>query len=82
MASTSSAWIPDEISLEAFNSNFLQRHSSSASAILAVAKVHRATKAPQDVVDNTLFTLFTPDVHLDVKVSQILLTLAPFLTFF
>ncbi|EIN08866.1 N-terminal acetyltransferase A auxiliary subunit [Punctularia strigosozonata HHB-11173 SS5] len=67
VVSCSSDLIPDGTSLETYNSNFLQRHSTSPTAILAASRVYRAMKSPQDVVDSTLFALFNPDVRPDVQ---------------
>ncbi|KAJ6486930.1 NMDA receptor-regulated protein 1-domain-containing protein [Mycena sanguinolenta] len=48
--------LPDEVSLETFNSQYLQRHSTSAAAILAVTKVMVKLQTPREQVEETLFT--------------------------
>ena len=59
---------PAEVSLDAFNSQYLQRHSSSAPAILASAKVSRDLDAPRDEVENLLFTTLADGVQLGLEV--------------
>ncbi|KAH7882428.1 NMDA receptor-regulated protein 1-domain-containing protein [Phlebopus sp. FC_14] len=51
---------PPEVSLEVFNSQYLQLHSASAKAILACAKVLRDLEHSQEDVENLLFTGLTP----------------------
>lgn len=61
--------LPDELSLELFNSQYLQRHSTDARAILASAKVSRLLNAPKDEVESAVFAALNPDVQLDIKAS-------------
>jgi peptide alpha-N-acetyltransferase len=61
--------LPDEVSLETFNSQYLQRHSASAPAILAVAKVLVKLQTPREQVEETLFTAFDGTASLDIKVG-------------
>lgn len=62
--------LPDELSLELFNSQYLQRHSTDARAILASAKVSRLLNAPKDEVESAVFAALNPDVQLDIKTAQ------------
>jgi N-alpha-acetyltransferase 15/16, NatA auxiliary subunit len=64
-----SSILPDEISLETFNSQYLQRHSSSAAAVLAAAKVSRKLDATREEVEDILFTTLKGDIQLDIKVE-------------
>ena len=57
--------LPEEVSLELFNSQYLQKHSSSAMAVLAHAKVAQISKAPQDEVESILLTVLREPVQLD-----------------
>ncbi|KAK0446042.1 NMDA receptor-regulated protein 1-domain-containing protein [Desarmillaria tabescens] len=66
--------LPEEISLETFNSQYLQRHPSSQQAILAVAKVSQMLQAPLDEVENVLFSALGPDAKLDLESSQAILS--------
>ncbi|CAK5272671.1 unnamed protein product [Mycena citricolor] len=63
--------LPTDVSLEAFNSQYLQRHSTSAPAVLAVSKVSAKLGAP---ADETVFSVFNPDVTLTVKDAQSILS--------
>lgn len=63
------ALLPDELSLEVFNSQYLQRHPGNAKVILAAAKsMHRLNSTMQEVED-TIFGVLNPEVNLDVRVS-------------
>lgn len=61
--------LPDEVSMEAFNSQYLQRHSSRADAVLAAAKVSRTLGAPREEVEASLFNALNADVELRLEVS-------------
>ncbi len=61
--------LPDEVSLEVFNSQYLQLHSSRADAILAAAKVSRALDAPREEVEASLFNAVSANVELKLEVS-------------
>jgi len=65
-----SSILPDEISLETFNSQYLQKHSSSAAAVLAAAQVSRKLDAAREEVEAILFTTLKGDVQLDIKTAQ------------
>ncbi|KAG7446845.1 N-terminal acetyltransferase A, auxiliary subunit [Guyanagaster necrorhizus] len=66
--------LPEEVSLETFNSQYLQRHPSSQQAILAAAKVSQMLQAPLQEVENTLFAALGPDAKLDLESSQAILS--------
>ena len=61
--------LPDEMSLDTFNSLYLQRHSSDAQATLAAAKVSCRLKAPCDEVETLIFGLLGTQVQLNIPVS-------------
>lgn len=65
LAESIASLIPPGVSLELFNSQYLQKHSSSPMAIVAHAKVAQILKAPQDEVDSILFTVLKEPVQLD-----------------
>ncbi|KAJ7135988.1 NMDA receptor-regulated protein 1-domain-containing protein [Mycena epipterygia] len=73
LAESMSKLLPDEVSFETFNSQYLQRHSTSAPAILAVAKVLVKLQAPRDQVEDTLFTATGAEVPLDIKTALAIL---------
>ncbi len=60
--------LPEEVSLETLNSQYLQRHPSSQQAILAAAKVSQKLQAPLEEVENVLFTALGSDAKLDLEV--------------
>ena len=64
-----STLLPDEVSLETYNSLYLQRHSKCAAAVLAAACVSHSLGAPVDEVDATVFTTLADDAQLDILVS-------------
>jgi peptide alpha-N-acetyltransferase len=59
---------PSEISLETFNSQYLQRHSTFAPAILAVANASQKLGASDEELNDTLFSVFNPEVDLTIPV--------------
>lgn len=61
--------LPDEVSLEHFNTQYLQKHSTDGRAILASAKVSRLLNAPADQVESSVFAVFNPETALDLKVE-------------
>jgi peptide alpha-N-acetyltransferase len=69
-----SSILPDEISLETFNSQYLQRHSSSAAAVLAAAKVSRKLDATREEVEDILFTTLKGDIQLDIKTAHTIIS--------
>ncbi|TFY67170.1 hypothetical protein EVJ58_g1798 [Rhodofomes roseus] len=66
--------LPDELSLEHFNAQYSQKHSSDGKAILASAKVSRLLNAPLDQIEGSVFSVFNPDVSLDLKTALDTLT--------
>jgi len=55
--------------LDTFNSQYLQRHSSSWEAILAVAEVYVKLNAPISEIESTVFGVLAPEVDLDIKAA-------------
>lgn len=62
--------LPDEVSLEAFNSQYLQQHSSRADAVLASARVSRMLDAPREEVEASLFNALNAGVELKLEVCR------------
>lgn len=60
--------IPDEVSLELFNSQYLQTHSSRGDAILAAAQASRILDAPREDVEGAVFSALNADVELRLEV--------------
>lgn len=61
--------VPSEISLETFNSQYLQRHSTQPRAVLAAAKALRILQSPLAEIEEAVFALFAESVKLVVTVS-------------
>lgn len=61
--------LPEEVSVETFNSQYLQKHSSDPLGVLAVAKVLQSADGSLEDVENTVFTTLGPDVRLTTKVT-------------
>jgi hypothetical protein len=68
LAESIASLLPEEVSLELFNSQYLQKHSSSPMAIVAHAKVAQILKAPQDEIDSIIFTVLKEPAQLDHEV--------------
>jgi len=64
-----SATFPEDISLETYNSQYLQKHSSSGPAVLAAAKVSHMLGASREEVEAVLFTTFAAEAQLDIKTA-------------
>ncbi|KAJ2925092.1 hypothetical protein H1R20_g11994, partial [Candolleomyces eurysporus] len=58
---------PGEVSLETFNSQFLQKHSAEPEAVLAAAKVLSKLEAPLGEVENVVFGLVGAESKLSIK---------------
>ncbi|KAF7289948.1 hypothetical protein MIND_01370000 [Mycena indigotica] len=67
LSEIASRLLPDQVSIEVFNSQYLQSHSEDSAAVLAVANVLVALKSPLDQVEETLFTAF--NASLDIKTA-------------
>jgi hypothetical protein len=63
-------WPSEELSAEAFNSQYLQRRGSSGEAVLAVARTSVVLGAPMKEAEDALFQVFDEHVELPVKVSS------------
>lgn len=68
VTSAISALIPEELQPETFDSQYRQRHSTSALSVLASAKVSSLLKAPLNEVEETVFSILSQGVDVDVKV--------------
>ncbi|KAI0727501.1 NMDA receptor-regulated protein 1-domain-containing protein [Fomitopsis betulina] len=62
--------LPVEVSLEHFNTQYLQKHSTDGRAILASVKVSRLLNAPADQVESSIFAVFNPETTFDLKTAQ------------
>ncbi|KDQ22405.1 hypothetical protein PLEOSDRAFT_1109515 [Pleurotus ostreatus PC15] len=62
--------LPEEVSLETYNSLYLQRHSGYAPAVLAAARVSHSLGSAIDEVDATLFTTLADDAQLDIVTAS------------
>lgn len=74
LAESIASLLPTEVSLELFNSQYLQKHSSLPMAIVAHAKVARILKAPQDEIDSILFTVLKEPVQLHHEAAFVVLS--------
>ncbi|OJT12705.1 N-alpha-acetyltransferase 16, NatA auxiliary subunit [Trametes pubescens] len=61
--------VPDELSLERFNSQYLQNHSSRGDAILATAQALRILDAPREEVESAVFSALNADVELRLETA-------------
>ncbi|TCD68847.1 hypothetical protein EIP91_009561 [Steccherinum ochraceum] len=61
--------IPDEVSLETYNSQYVQRHSTSGKAVLASGKVLQKLNTPIAEVESALFGALNPEVVLDIPTA-------------
>ena len=60
----------DEMSSEAYNVQYLQRHSCNAGAMLGAAKALQIIGGPRDEVEGIVFGILNPEVDLPIKVSH------------
>ncbi|CAA7268350.1 unnamed protein product [Cyclocybe aegerita] len=67
--SSISELIPDELSLETYNSQYLQQHSTNPHAVLACARASQMLGAPLPDVEETLFGVFSEEVEPDVLMT-------------
>ncbi|KAI0711428.1 NMDA receptor-regulated protein 1a [Earliella scabrosa] len=61
--------LPDEVSLEVFNSQYLQQHSSRADAVFATAKVSQMLGASREDVEAAIFNATNPEVELKLETA-------------
>ena len=71
LSQTISQLLPAEVTLDTYNSQYLQRHPGSPRAAFAFAKALRALDAPIEEIESSLFGLLHPEANLDIKVSLI-----------
>ncbi|KAJ8597054.1 N-terminal acetyltransferase A, auxiliary subunit [Rhizopogon salebrosus TDB-379] len=65
IAESIASLLPEQVSLELFNSEYLQKHSSSPMAVLAHARVAQISNAPLEEVETILFAVLRQPVELD-----------------
>jgi len=63
------ALIPGEMSSETYNAQYLQRHSTSASAVLGAARGLQILGSPRDEIEGVLFGSLNPEVDLPLKIA-------------
>lgn len=73
LSDTLSRLLPEDISLETYNSQYLQK-STSPLAVLAAATVSRILGSSREEVENTVFATLEAPTQLDIKVSLAALT--------
>lgn len=56
--------LPDDVSPENFNGQYLQRHPSLPGCVLSAAKATKVLGASQEEVESTVFSILNPDVSL------------------
>ena len=61
--------IPNELSPNAFNAQYLQHHPSHGDAILAAAKVSRMLGASREEIESALFNAVNANVEISLEVS-------------
>ncbi|THH29718.1 hypothetical protein EUX98_g4478 [Antrodiella citrinella] len=61
--------LPEEVSLETFNSQYLQRHSTSGKAVLASANVLHKLGTPIAEVESAAFGALNPEVSLSIQTA-------------
>ncbi|KAI0371305.1 NMDA receptor-regulated protein 1a [Pilatotrama ljubarskyi] len=61
--------LPDEVSLEHFNSQYVQKHPSRGDVILAAAKVSRTLGARREEVESAVFGALNADVELTFETA-------------
>ncbi|KAI0659393.1 NMDA receptor-regulated protein 1a [Cubamyces menziesii] len=69
VASSLPTLCPDEVSLEQFNAQYLQRYSARGDAVLAAAKASRLLGAPREEVEAAVFNALNADVVLDLETA-------------
>jgi hypothetical protein len=71
IAESIASLLPEQVSLELFNSEYLQKHSSSPMAVLAHARVAQISNAPLEEVETILFAVLRQPVELDHEVRVV-----------
>jgi peptide alpha-N-acetyltransferase len=59
----------DEMTPEAYNVHYLQRHSGNAGAVLGAAKALQILGGPRDEVEGIVFGILNPEVDLSLKTA-------------
>ena len=67
--------LPDELSLDTFNAQYLQHHPARADTILAAAKVSQVLGAPREEVEAAVISAFNTEVEMSLKVRPLTLRL-------
>ncbi len=70
MTAAAADLVPADLSLETYNSQYLQKHSTSPRAILASAQALHILGAPAEEVESTTFGVLNPEVERDIRVSS------------
>ena len=65
---TLAALLPEPLSLELLNAQYVQQHPGDARAVFAAARAANVLRAPRGEVEDTLFGVFAPEMQLDIKV--------------
>ncbi|KAF7323856.1 hypothetical protein MKEN_00606900 [Mycena kentingensis (nom. inval.)] len=63
--------LPEEVSLETFNSQYLQRHATEPAAVLAAAKVLAILDAPREQVEETVFSALGPTLTVKTALTMV-----------
>lgn len=72
LATAFEALLPQDVSLDRFNSEYLQKHADSPPSVLAAAQALRLLGNPAQEVEDLLFGQLRPDSKLDFKVRAVL----------
>ncbi len=60
------------MTLEAYNAEYLQRHSYNASAVLGAARGLQILDSPRDEIEGVVFSTLNPETDLPLKVSNVI----------
>ena len=60
-----------EMALEAYNAQYLQRHSDNASAVLGAARGLQILGSTRDEIEGVVFGTLNPETDLPLKVSNV-----------
>ena len=64
--------ISSEATLEAYNTQYLQRHSVNASAVLGAARALQILGSPRDEIEGVVLSTLNPETNLPLKVRDCL----------